>query len=171
VASLGPATGRRLEVLNDQMAAPKGKVLVRVIQASLKQHVVTVTDGQDVLAQQLAFGSVAPYMVVSPGVQTIRFSAPGVQAAMSVTLASGSVHTIVVLDGSAGLKVDNLTDAVGSQVMPTGGAATGLGGTAPHDTAPDLAPWLATLTGGFLFVAAGAVGLRRSRRTAAVVHE
>jgi hypothetical protein len=171
VASLGPATGRRLEVLNDQMAAPKGKVLVRVIQASLKQHVVTVTDGQDVLAQQLAFGSVTPYMVVSPGAQTVRFSAAGVQAAMSVTLGSGSVHTIVVLDSSGGLKVDNLTDAAGSQVTPAGGAATGLGGMAPHDTAPDVAPWLGTLTGGLLLVAAGALGLRRSRSTAAVVHE
>jgi len=171
VASLGPAAARRLEVLNDQMAAPKGKVLVRVIQASLNQHLVTVTDGQDVLAQQLAFGSVTPYLVVSPGVQTVQFSAPGVAAAMSVTLASGSVHTIVVLDGPAGLKVDNLTDAAGSQVTPLGGAATGLGGTAPHNTAPDLAPWLTTLTVGLVLVAAGALGLRRSRRIASLVRE
>jgi hypothetical protein len=110
-------------------------------------------------------------MVVSPGAQTVRFSAAGVHAAMSVTLASGSVHTVVVLDGSAGLKVDNLTDAAGSQVTPTGGAATGLGGTALHDDAPDLSPWLATLTGGLLLVATGALGLRRARRAAAVVHE
>lgn len=43
VASLGPASGRRLEVLKDEMAAPAGKALVRVIQASLKQDMVTVT--------------------------------------------------------------------------------------------------------------------------------
>src|SRR5271169_3578712 len=46
---------RRIEVLKDAMAAPKGQALVRVIQASLKQDQVTITDGGHVLAQQLAF--------------------------------------------------------------------------------------------------------------------
>jgi hypothetical protein len=171
VASLGPATSRRLEVLKDDMAAPRGKALVRVIQASLKEDMVTVTDGQDVLAQQLAFGAVTPYMAVRPGVQDVQFSAPGAHAAMSVTVAAGSVHTIVVLDGSAGLEVDNLTDAAGSPVAPDGGAATGLGGTAPRDTAADSAPWLATLAAGSLLILAGVFVLRRSRRTAAVARD
>jgi hypothetical protein len=166
VASLGPAAERRLEVLTDQMAAPKGTALVRVIQASLTQRLVTVGDGHHVLAQGLAFGSVTSYMPVRPGVQTVRFSAPGDDTAMSVTLTAGSVHTIVVLDGSSGLKVDLLTDAAGSQVAPYGGAATGLGGTAPRDDAPHLVPWLALLAAGLLLVTAGVVGLRRSRRTA-----
>jgi hypothetical protein len=167
VASLGPAAERRLEVLKDQMAAPKGTALVRVIQASLTQRLVTVGDGHDILAQGLAFGSVTSYMPVRPGVQTVRFSALGDDTEMSVTLVAGSVHTIVVLDSSSGLKVDLLTDAAGSQVAPYGGAATGLGGTAPRDDAPQLVPWLTMLTAGLLLVAAGAVGLRRSRRTAA----
>jgi Domain of unknown function (DUF4397) len=145
VASLGPAAGRRLEVLKDDMAAPRGKALVRVIQASLKQDMVTVTYGHAVLAQQLAFGAVTAYMPVQPGVQNVRFTATGAQAAMSVTVGVGSVHTIVVLDGSSGLVVDYLTDAAGSPVAPTGGAGTGLGGTAPRDTMPDPAPWLATV--------------------------
>jgi Domain of unknown function (DUF4397) len=171
VASLGPAAERRLEVLKDEMAAPKGTALVRVIQASLTQHLVTVGDGHDVLAQGLAFGSVTSYMAVRPGLQTVRFSAPGDNTAMSVTLTAGSVHTIVVLDGSSGLKVDVLTDAAGSQVNPYGGAATGLGGTAPQDEAAHLVPWLATLAAGLLLVTAGAVGRRRARRTAAAVRE
>jgi hypothetical protein len=171
VASLGPATGRRLEVLKDEMAAPAGKALVRVIQASLKQDMVTVTYGQDVLAQQLTFGAVTPYMTVQPGVQTVQFTATGAHATMSVTLTAGSVHTIVVLDGSSGLVVDNLTDATGSAVTPAGGAGTGLGGTAPHDTAPDSAPWLGTLAAGLVLIMAGLVVLRRSRRTAAIVRE
>src|SRR3974377_1708354 len=62
VASLGPAAGRRLEGVKDDMAAPGVKALVRVIEASLKQDMVTVTYGQDVLAQQLAFGAVTAYM-------------------------------------------------------------------------------------------------------------
>jgi hypothetical protein len=86
---------------------------------------------------------------------------------MPVTLAAGSVHTIVVLDGTSGLKIDNLTDAAASQAAAKGGAATGLGGTAPGPPAPGLAPWLATLAAGLLLAVAGGFGLRRSRRTGA----
>jgi hypothetical protein len=167
VASLGPATGRQLKVLKDDMAAPKGTALVRVIQASLKQHLVTVSTGRDVLARQLAFGSVTAYMPLRPGVRTAQFTTPTGRAVMSVTLAPGSVHTIVVLDGPSGLKVDSLTDAAGSPVAPKGGAVTGLGGTAPHGTAGEPAPWLATLTAGLLLATVGLVTLRRSRCAAA----
>ena len=67
VASIGSAAARRSLVLTDQMTAPKGKTLVRVIQASVKQQQVTVSDGPDVLAQQLGFGSATSYMSVKPG--------------------------------------------------------------------------------------------------------
>lgn len=166
VASVGPATARRLEVWQDQLTAPKGTALVRVVQASLKQAHVTVSYGRDVLARNLAFGAVTAYMTVRPGTQTVAFSASGRQTVMSVTLAAGSVHTIVVLDGSSGFNVDNLTDAAGSSDPPAGGAATGFGGMAPR--VPDSAPWLAALAGGLLLIAVGALGLRRSRRTAAL---
>src|SRR5215467_15477163 len=43
VAGLGPESGLRLSVLDDQLTPPDGKALVRVIQASLQDHVVTVT--------------------------------------------------------------------------------------------------------------------------------
>jgi hypothetical protein len=172
VASLGPAAARRIEVLQDQMAAPKGSALIRVIQASLKQDQVTVSYGGDVLAQQLAFGAVTSYMSVQPGTQSVTFTASGQQTSMSVALMAGSVHTIVVLDsasGSAGLKVDSLTDAAGSSDAPMGGAATGFGGMAPRP-APGSAPWLVTLAAGLLLMALGVLGLRRSRRTAAILH-
>ena len=171
VASIGSAVARRALVLTDQLTAPAGEALVRVIQASVKQQQVTVDDGQDVLAQQLAFGSATPYVAVQPGAQTVQFIASGEKTSMPVTLAGGSVHTIVVLDGPSGLKVDILTDAAGSQVAPRGGAATGLGGTAPRPILPELAPWLAMLAAGLLLVTAGIAGLRRSRRTTAVAHK
>ncbi len=171
VASIGPATARRLEVLQDQMAGTAGsKVLVRVIQASLKQPRVTVSVGSDSLASQLAFGAASPYQAVPPGTPTVTFSTPGGHVAMPVTLAAGSVHTIVVLDGTSGLRIDNLTDAADSPAVPRGGAATGLGGTAPGG-GPELAPWLATLAGGLLLVAAGVFGLRRSRGPAAILRD
>jgi Domain of unknown function (DUF4397) len=165
VASLGPAAGRRLEVLKDEMDASGSAAVVRVIQASLKQDQVTVSVGGAVLAQQLSFGAVTSYMTVRPGAQIVQFTASDQKTVESVTLAAGSIHTIVVLDGSTGLKVDALTDAAGSSTAPAGGAATGLGGTAPRPPA-ESAQWLATLVGGLLLIGGGVVGLRRSRRTA-----
>ena len=168
VASIGFATGRRLKVLQDRMAGPSGEALVRVIQASSKQPRVTVSIGADTLARQLAFGSVTTYQVVRPGIPTVVFSTPDGHAVMPVALAAGSVHTLVVLDGTSGLKIDNLTDAAASQPAAKGGAATGLGGTAPGAPAPSLAPWLVTLAAGLLLAVAGTFGLRRSRRADAV---
>ena len=171
VAGIGSSAARRDLVLTDQMAAPKGKALVRVIQASVKQTQVTVSDGPDVLAQQLAFGSATSYMPVKPGAQNVEFTAPGEKTSMAVTLASGSVYTVVVLDGSSGLKVDILTDATGSRDAPGGGAATGFGGTAPRDIVPEMMPWLGILAAGLLLVSSGVIGLRRSRRTLAAVRD
>ena len=138
VASIGPASARKLDVLTDQMAGQAGaKVLVRVIQASLKQPKVTVSVGGDTLARELAFGAATSYQAIKPGTPTVTFTAAGGRAAKPVRLAAGSVHTIVVLDGASGskLKIDNLTDAAGSSDAPKGGAATGMGGTAPGPAA------------------------------------
>jgi hypothetical protein len=177
VASIGPASGRRLQVLTDQMSGQAGsQVLVRVIQASVKQPKVTVSVGGDTLARELTFGTATSYQAIKPGTPLVRFTAAGgraARAARAVRLAAGSVHTIVVLDGVSGskLKIDNLTDAAGSQDLPKGGAATGMGGTAPGAGGTGLAPWLATLAGGVLLAAAGGIGLRRSRRAAAAERE
>jgi len=165
VAALGPDPGLRVEVLKDQTTTPTGKALVRVVQASLKEHLVTVSYGPDVLARQLAFGLATSYAAVSPGAQTVQFTAPGARAAMSVTLAADTIHTIVVLDDSSGLKVDALLDSAGSQIMPQGGAPAGFGGMAPHPAGP--APWVLTIAIGALLTVAGFAGLRRSRPAAA----
>ena len=167
VASLGPASARRLEVLTDQVSGPSGSAMVRVVQASLKEPQVTVSIGSDVLARQLAFGAASVYQAVPPGASAVTLSTSGGHSTAPVTLAAGSVHTIVVLDGTSGLKIDTVTDTAASMDMntPKGGAATGLGGTAP--AAPAVEPWLVTLAGGLLLVCAGVFGLRRSRRTAA----
>src|SRR6266699_1939254 len=98
VAALGPDPGLRVEVLKDQVSTPAGKALVRVVQASLKEHQVTISYGSDVLARQLAFGVATSYVAVAPGAQTVRFTAAGERAARAVRLAADTVHTIVVLD-------------------------------------------------------------------------
>jgi hypothetical protein len=171
VASIGSGTSRKLEVLQDQVAGAAGsKVLVRVFQASLKQSHVTVSVGSDVVASQLAFGTASGYTGVPAGKSTVTFSAAGAKASMPVTLTAGSVHSIFVLDGSSGLRVDNVTDAAASADTPDGGASTGFGGMAP-DPGPELAPWVGTLAGGALLVTAGVFVLRRLRRGGLVVRD
>jgi hypothetical protein len=170
VAAFGPDPGLRVEVLQDQRTRLAGKALVRVFQASLREHLVTVSYGADVLARQLAFGSATRYAPVPPGTQAVRFTAPGGHTATPVTLAADTVHTIVVLDGPSGLRADVLTDAAGSRIMPKGGARTGLGGTAPRPPA-DRAPWLLTIGAGALLAVSGLAALRRWRRLAASPHQ
>ena len=160
LAALGPDPGLRTEVLKDRMTTPAGKAVVRVLQASLKQQRVTVSYGPDVLARQLAFGAATSYKAISPGAQTVQFTAPGQRTASRVTLAAGTVHTIVVLDASSGLKVDAVTDAVGSKIMPKGAISAGFGGTAPRSPA-NPAPWLVMIGAGALLAAAGLARLRR----------
>jgi hypothetical protein len=77
VAGMGPASGLRLQVLQDELTTPPGQALVRVIQASLQEHKVTVTDGAQVLARGLSFASVTGYRAISPGDQTVHVSGGG----------------------------------------------------------------------------------------------
>jgi hypothetical protein len=165
VAGMGPAKGLRLQVLDDRLTTPKGKSLVRVIQASLKEHHVTVKAGTDILASNLAFASVTQYGADSPGTWNVRASGGTENWSGRVKLTAGSIHTLVVLDSSSGLNVTDLMDAAGSSMMPSGGAATGLGGTAPGP-APSPLPWLAGLAGGVLLATTAGIRLRRSRAVA-----
>jgi hypothetical protein len=64
----------------------------------------------------------------------------------------------VVLDGTNGLVVDNITDGAGAAVMPAGGADTGFGGTAPRVTSP--LPWLLVIAAGLVIALGGGLGLR-----------
>jgi hypothetical protein len=166
VAGMGPESGLRLQVLNDELTTPPGQALVRVIQASLKQQVVNVTLGSTVLASSLKFADVSSYQAVSPGSQTVTVSAGADEANSSVTLAAGTVHTLVVLDGSSGLEVVHLEDASGSGKPPLGGVSTGFGGTAPHGPGSPV-PWLAAIGAGALLALTGGLRLRRGRRVTA----
>jgi hypothetical protein len=160
VAGLGPESGLRLQVLDDDLTTPPGQALVRIIQASLKQNMVSVSWGGTALESKLAFGSVTSYQTVSPGTETLTVTGSGQGAHVSVPLAAGTVHTLVVLDGASGLQVDDLLDGAGSAVDPVGGAATGFGGMAPRAPSSPL-PWLAVIGAGLLLAIAGGRRLRR----------
>ena len=163
VAGMGPESGLRLAVLDDDLTTPSGQAEVRVIQASLKQQVVNVTLGSTVLASNLKFANVTSYQTVSPGTETVTVSSSGGNAKSSVTLAAGTVHTLVVLDGASGLEVVNLEDASGSGKPPVGGVSSGFGGTAPHGPGSPV-PWLVAIGAGSLLARTGGLRLRRGRQ-------
>jgi hypothetical protein len=165
VAGLGPESGLRLAVIKDQLTPPPGKALVRVIQASLQQHEVTVSWKGTPAVSNLAFGAVSSYQAVSPATASLHVAGASESVNSAVTLAAGSVHTLVVLDGAKGLVLDNFLDAAGSGDAPSGAPATGFGGTAPR--IPSALPWLAVIGAGLLLAAAGGLGARRRVRPTA----
>lgn len=160
VAGLGPESGLRLQVLDDRLSTPAGKALVRIIQASLKQDVVSVSWRGAMIDGSLKFASVSAYRAVSPATATLSVSGGSQSAKVSIPLAAGTVHTLVVLDGPKGLIVDDLLDAAGSGKDPVGAARTGFGGMAPRP-APSPLPWLAVIGAGLLFALIGGQRLRR----------
>jgi hypothetical protein len=162
VAGLGPESGLRLQAIKDQLTTPPGKALVRVIQASLQQHAVTVSWKGAPAVSNLAFGAVSSYQAVSPATATLHVAGESETVDSTITLAAGSVHTIVVLDGPKGLVLDNFLDAAGSGDAPSGAPATGFGGTAPK--VPSALPWLSLIGAGLLLAVAGGLGARRPRR-------
>jgi Domain of unknown function (DUF4397) len=168
VAGMGPASGLRLSVFDDPLTTPSGDALVQVIEASLTVSSVSVTAGDTSLTKSLAFGKATGFIAVPAGTWAVRAasttSTPG-NAAQQVTLAAGTVHTLVVLDESGGLGIDDLLDAAGSMVAPASGVQTGFGGAAARPGEP-LLPWVAAGIVGLLLTAAGAVLVSRRRRPA-----
>ena len=162
VAGMGPASGLRLQVLKDTLAVPAGRALVRVIQASLRQHLVRVALGGNVLARKLPFARTTSYQPVTAGTQVVRVAGSSEDASLGVSLPSDTIHTLVVLDGARGLRITSLEDAAGSRIRPSGGAATGLGGTAPRPAGSPL-PWLAVMAAGIGLAGAAARWYRRIR--------
>jgi hypothetical protein len=165
VAGMGPASGLRLQIIPDRLTTPRGKALVRIIQASLNQDVVTVKAGHTTLARHLKFASVTGYRVVNPGTWQIRVVGSSERAAISQPLMAGALYTLVILDEHGTLAIDCLMDAQGSKVMPMGAPATGFGGTAGRPGAA-LLPWAAVGLAGLLAAGTGLVLVSRRRRPA-----
>jgi hypothetical protein len=164
VAGMGPASGLRLQVMDDQLSTEHGKAAVRIVQASLKQQTVKVTCGGKVIGNKVAFANVVDYQPIPPGNWTMAVIAPSANTQQKVPLSAGTVDTLVVLDGTHGLQLDVLQDAAGAGDMPVGAVSTGLGGTAPRGPGSAL-PWLALVAAGALLAAGGGISrLRRIRR-------
>jgi hypothetical protein len=165
VAGVGPASGLRLQVIPDRLRTPRGKALVRIIQASMQQHTVTVTAGTKTLAANLKFASVTSFVAVRPGTWLVRASGSSKSATASISLVAGTVHTIVVLDEPGKLALTDLLDAAGSKIEPNGAPRTGFGGTASRPGEP-LLPWVAAAVAGLGLALTGTVMVGRRRRPA-----
>jgi len=161
VAGMGPESGLRLQVLDDQLTTPTGKFLVRVIQASLKQQTVKVTCGGQTIVPKSTFASVSSYQAIPAGTWTMAAIGGSGTASQRITFAPGTVHTLVVLDGADGLEMVSLEDAAGAGKPPLGSVTTGFGGTAPHGPGSPL-PWAALIGAGSLLALTGGLRLRRN---------
>lgn len=164
VAAVGPTATLQLKVINDQMTAPASGSLIRVIQASTSQPKVTVDAGSTVLGSNVAFAAVTPYKQVTPGAMTVRASAAGADGSAAVTLDAATAYSVLVLDKPGGLVLTTLTDSRGLTDVPSGGAQTGFGGTAPRPWG--LLPRLGLGLAALLSAAGAALVLRRRRRPA-----
>ena len=157
----------QLKVIDNNLTTPKGKSLVRVIQAAVNQQQVTFhcscapgTPGN--ITTDAAPGTVSPQATIPPGTWTMSATGSSAKASMPVTLTAGTVHTeIVIAAPGGGIQIVNLVDAAGAGQAPTGGVSTGFGGTAPHGAGSPL-PWLVLIGGGALLGLAGGWRLRRS---------
>ena len=160
VAGMGPESGLRLQVLDDQLTTPSGKSVIRVIQASLKQQTVKFTCGGQTIVPKATFASVSSYQAIPANTWTMAAIGSGGNWTGSFVMAPGTVHTMVVLDGATGLEVVNLVDAAGAGKPPAGGVTTGFGGTAGHGPGSPV-PWLALIGAGALITLTGGFRLRR----------
>ncbi|MEV5751511.1 class F sortase [Actinoallomurus sp. NPDC052308] len=140
VAGLGPYKSLTLRILEDARTAPTGRVALRVIQASLRRPVLTVTAEGRTLAGDLRFPEVTSYRSLRAGATTLRVTdGSGAPVTSRVTLRAGSVHTLFVLDGTSGPRLLDLRDAAGPRRTPRGPVEAGLGGLAGRVAPP---PWV-----------------------------
>jgi hypothetical protein len=170
VASVGDGAHQGLTVLHDQLTSPGSGSSVRVIEASRRNPVASVSlVGGPSLTERLGFPAASPYRNAPAGRWTVQVTGARDTAHRRLSFAAGSIHTLVVVDRPAGdLGLLDLTDAAGASAVPSGGVDAGLGGLArPGRAMPSsgvLAPVLiwtvpaAVVAGGLILL-----GTRRAR--------
>ena len=162
LAGIGSKDSPRIETLGDDLEPPEqGSAKVRLLPAASNAPSVDVVaqDGPTV-ADAAEFATPTGYATVPDGPWTLQVSASD-EAAQELTttevdLAGGAVYTLLLLDeGSAGVRLEPLVDAVGMDVAPREGVQTGGGGTAPGRLPPGLTLGLGSALLGALALALG----------------
>jgi len=157
----------QLKVLDDSLTTPKGKSLVRVIQATdepqVTFHCSCAPGAPGNITTNAAPGSVSSYATIPVGTWTMSATGATAKASLPITLTADTVHTEAVVQKAGGtIGIEDLLDAAGSGQPPVGGVGTGFGGTAPRGPGAPL-PWLAVIGAGALLTLGGGVALRRAR--------
>lgn len=163
VAGVGVFDDLGLTVLDDDLTLPPaGQSRVRVVQASASEPELDISvDGGPTLGTDVAFATTTGYTTVPPGNWTLRVDGTaGLAATLPLTVESGGVYSVLVLDDSSGgLTVVTRVDAASSGSVPVGGVETGAGGTANPVGNP--AGPLGLLAGATVLVVAGTLAGRR----------
>jgi hypothetical protein len=166
VAGVGTHADLGLRVIDDDLSLPPpGRAKLRIIQASLRAPVMSVSiAGGPVIADDIAFATTTDYLEVTPGRLTLVAQGTGgsLTATLTANVAVGDVYSLIVLDApGGGLTAQLRIDAQREGTVPRGGVATGAGGTARTDRT-----WLfvGLAVAGLTLLAAGAVTARRLLR-------
>jgi hypothetical protein len=166
VAGVGKHADLGLKVIEDDLSLPPaGRAKVRVVQASVRAPVMTVSiAGGATIADNIAFATTTDYLDVAPGHWTLRAQGAGgtPSSTLTATLSAGNVYSLIVLDAKTGngLTAQLRSDAQRTGTVPTGGVATGAGGTSGRRAAVPVALAAAVL----VLAAAGLVLWRRPTR-------
>lgn len=134
VAVFGKNAELKMKVVQDDLAAPAaGRARVRLVQASTSSDPVTVksSDGT-VVASDAALASVSKYASTPVGAWKLQARQGTATSQSSVTLKSGQVVSLFVLDTANGsITVRPVVDSSGAGPAPKGFVATG-GGYLAH---------------------------------------
>jgi serine/threonine-protein kinase len=128
------ATAQRgqLKVIDNDLTAPKGKSLVRVIQADVSQGQVTfhcscAAGAPGNITTDAAPDTVSPQVPIPVGTWTMSATGPSAKTSLPVTLTDGAVHNeIVISKPGGGLEIINLVQAPPSYkrvVVPLNGSS------------------------------------------------
>ncbi len=165
-AVIGSGSARRGTALADDLRTPKaGKASVRLIQAASSAPTADVmANGNLAVATAAPFASATAYVDVPAGTWPLvatSHSADMAKVRASISLPSGSVSSLVLLDKTGGgLSLISTLDSSASGATPSNGIDTGGGGLAPPAPSSGLPAWW--LAGAFYAVLAGAAWMRRS---------
>jgi hypothetical protein len=169
VAAVGALADIQGKIFPDDLSAPaSGKAKVRVIHAAPEVPAVDVAvkDGPT-LFEGAKFPSATDYAAVDPATYPIQVKAAGgddVLLEASLPVKAGTIYSVAAIGGAGkAVRLLPIVDATGMSQMPSGGVATGAGGTAPAGaTVPGFSLVLAGVA--VLLAAAGSARVVLRRR-------
>lgn len=174
VAAVGALANLSAKIYTDDLSAPAaGQAKVRVIHAAPAVPAVDVgVAGGPTLFRGATFPNATAYAPVPAGSYPLQVRAAGTQnALLSATQAvqAGSIYTIAAVGGSGKpVQLLPVVDSAGMSAMPSGGVATGAGGTAGSPGSDNGALALGG-TAALLVLGSGLAIRRRQTRSAAEV--